>query len=1712
MAITREQLEFQIGANAKELVDALDKLKTKTIGLDGATDDLQGSMKDLSKTEKEYADAINKANASSVSGTKIFEDLNSTADQLNESMTATNTIIQAMNLPENELRTFDQALNAVTESVNLFKASITVFGSMKAAVDAVFNPPTIALANKLLYILQAYADIKGFDRLADSIETARNRLNLLAEAIDKFRFNASTGLMETIDRTSMLSKAFLVAQSAISTAISGIIAGFIALSGVSIFKTISKDGLDLGKIISGLGSTFRNTFAGIVENITKSGSAFVGMKLSIADWYKALSVAGLSLASFASHLADNEVAALAFVGTLNFTSAAFIALSLGIKIALHAIGSFIESIGDKLISAMDSFAEKFAKTQQVAVQFGFVIQNFGAAYGSAFIGTLSQWEEQIDSLAKTSIFSASDIKKATKIVVAENQALGMSYEENVKFLGRAVEIASSSGLELIDVVQRLQSALIGNSTAVAALGINLSSHAIEHSKLNQTMQKTIGTMTAQEKQQIALAEIYRQTEPLVGAAIKQGETIIGINQQIANSYGAMQSKIGSVNVFSIGLSKTYAGLLKTFESLPDAFFAVIGVMTDLIGVTFKIVGITIQWLLVIGGLHTAYKLLNLALATNIAFQTRANSIFQKLGLSLSLNVGQINSARTAFIALQTVLKGGFMVIMANVGHVLAGVTLKVWHFTTALLSNPLFLGGVAIAIGIGALIKALDELNKEFQIIQITLGDFQDISESLKDVFAALGNVLSGGFNVLVQSIKISILSLAELYHYAIIAGSALGKIFNPSASKEYDKRIDASLQKLDTLTASHEKSMDAIAMGFLGVNDKIALHAKYLDEAGKATDELAFKQLQLQKAAEAIDINTIRIDILGTEVEKLTNKYTVAAKEVDKFSKEILSSTEVNTEAVKSYQKALEDQAAAGFQLDKMRIDSLKGLSDIIKEVQKNSLKNNDDETKGIIAGFDDRREAVKEFEKAIAQLGPVSTEAASKIKAAYKAIETAQRMALSAAQKKREDEAIAETIKVLKEESEALKSIADRNRDISKAIAGERLTAQQKIMSDLQIELDSLDERLYMERASRGNNSEIVKALELQKILLVQNAEAQKRMADMELPDWIDQLGAALQKAFAFEAAKDFFSFIGDQVKKLQNSDIVLNIKQKITETRESLGAGAEGKVSSAMSSVGDAVMKAGEVAYAAGGALVSAVVKAGGWVGAFIDVIMNADKYLRVLIEFPKMFLNVLKNLPGLVKQFVDQFPGMIRAIAEALPTILIKLVDMIPSFIAAFLDALPLLIERLAEAIPEIFIKIVGMIPKIAFMIARAFFLAIQAFVKGLIRGIGRLLSGVKMPKVNIDTTETQKQFKKIAGTAGRLFSVKDLVEGVKDPMDKVMENIQDGFKKGSNFIKQAWQWVMDKIITPLLDGIMAVWTWVRDKILMPIWNALTSIVKAAFRYVELLWNALRSIVSTAFQFVADLWNGLSTIVATAFQFVLDIWNGLNGVVANAFGWIIDNVIKPMQSLGEKIAAPIVEAFKGISDFFKNIGEAFKSLFKLDFSGFAKSLGEAFNSVMGPIMSGFKKVMNGIIDFLNNIKIPGVEVGFSVLGKKVSFGWGEIDLLPGDIQRLAKGGLVGEGMPLTGMGTDTVPAMLTPGEFVMSKRGVNTAGLGMLQGINSGQMPTAGNTYNIQFEINVEAKTTMDEGFIRQQLIPKMRENLKRASLDGEFVLSSKGVRA
>jgi hypothetical protein len=76
--------------------------------------------------------------------------------------------------------------------------------------------------------------------------------------------------------------------------------------------------------------------------------------------------------------------------------------------------------------------------------------------------------------------------------------------------------------------------------------------------------------------------------------------------------------------------------------------------------------------------------------------------------------------------------------------------------------------------------------------------------------------------------------------------------------------------------------------------------------------------------------------------------------------------------------------------------------------------------------------------------------------------------------------------------------------------------------------------------------------------------------------------------------------------------------------------------------------------------------------------------------------------------------------------------------------------------------------------------------------------------------------------------------------------------------------------------------------------------------------------------------------------------------------------------------------------------------------------------------------------------------------------------------------ATGGFVASkfGQKKFSMGTDTVPAMLTPGEFVMNKFAVQSHGIGKMQAMNSGQ--SAGDAvYNYSISVNVKSESNPDE---------------------------------
>ena len=72
-----------------------------------------------------------------------------------------------------------------------------------------------------------------------------------------------------------------------------------------------------------------------------------------------------------------------------------------------------------------------------------------------------------------------------------------------------------------------------------------------------------------------------------------------------------------------------------------------------------------------------------------------------------------------------------------------------------------------------------------------------------------------------------------------------------------------------------------------------------------------------------------------------------------------------------------------------------------------------------------------------------------------------------------------------------------------------------------------------------------------------------------------------------------------------------------------------------------------------------------------------------------------------------------------------------------------------------------------------------------------------------------------------------------------------------------------------------------------------------------------------------------------------------------------------------------------------------------------------------------------------------------------------------------------------------GTDTVPAMLTPGEFIMSKYAVDSYGVDNMKKINSGD-PISGTVYNNTYTLTVNAKTDANPNEIAQAVMATIKQ--------------------
>jgi hypothetical protein len=77
--------------------------------------------------------------------------------------------------------------------------------------------------------------------------------------------------------------------------------------------------------------------------------------------------------------------------------------------------------------------------------------------------------------------------------------------------------------------------------------------------------------------------------------------------------------------------------------------------------------------------------------------------------------------------------------------------------------------------------------------------------------------------------------------------------------------------------------------------------------------------------------------------------------------------------------------------------------------------------------------------------------------------------------------------------------------------------------------------------------------------------------------------------------------------------------------------------------------------------------------------------------------------------------------------------------------------------------------------------------------------------------------------------------------------------------------------------------------------------------------------------------------------------------------------------------------------------------------------------------------------------------------------------------------------------------------------MNRGAVKSLGEPFLRSLNAGGSQGAAGATNIEMNFDIKTTEPIDENFFRNRLMPKVKDELRRASLDGAFIISGSGVR-
>ena len=250
-----------------------------------------------------------------------------------------------------------------------------------------------------------------------------------------------------------------------------------------------------------------------------------------------------------------------------------------------------------------------------------------------------------------------------------------------------------------------------------------------------------------------------------------------------------------------------------------------------------------------------------------------------------------------------------------------------------------------------------------------------------------------------------------------------------------------------------------------------------------------------------------------------------------------------------------------------------------------------------------------------------------------------------------------------------------------------------------------------------------------------------------------------------------------------------------------------------------------------------------------------------------------------------------------------------------------------------------------------------------------------------------------------------------------------------------------------VVSSMLDVMLPIWQAIWDavvSVVTTVWGlvveAISSGINTALTIIDAVLGAILFVWDHGWQMVVGVlsvvWARISSIVSTIVGWLTSAWSNLVGVLQIVWAGAWNTITTVASTVMGALQRIIGGALNTISSIWSSV-----------WNGLAFVLGGAWNTIKSVAAAG----VNGVIAILN-VLIKGANAVLSKLPGGVKIG--EITYRA----QFAEGGRAQDGI-VPGVGNrDTVPAMLTPDEFVVKQRSARRVGYDTLAYINEhGELP-------------------------------------------------------